>query len=350
MIIISPLSSERRSDYYLFLLTDEKTLIYSSPDYAEYLTSSVGGECACLLALENGAIVGSISYFRKTHPELGTIINSLPWYGSHGGCVLADDTRDDVRKALLAAYMQDVAATDTLTATMILTPFEEKSKSVYESVIKPNFIDGRIGQITELVENGPDVDNRLLAILSQKTRNLVRKSLKQGFSFHETDDEESWSFLFKTHQENIAAIGGKAKPLEHFQAMRSTIPPEMRRLFVATDGDKPVAAVLLLYFNKTVEYITPVILHDYRSRQPLSFLIYNAMLDAIGRGFRWWNWGGTWKTQESLYHFKAGWGAVDMPYSYLINASEKAVSTLKERREEIVSAFPYYYVFPFDLL
>lgn len=350
MITISRLLPDSQSCFNSFLLASVNSLVYATSDYAEYLTSSVGGECTCLLALENGAIVGSLSYFRKTHPEFGVTINSLPWYGSHGGCVLADDSRDDVRKALLEAYMQEVRAPETFTATMILTPFEEKSKSVYESVIGPNFTDGRIGQITELAENGPDIDSGMLNILSQKTRNLVRKSLKQGFSFHETDDEESWRFLYETHQENIAAIGGRAKPWEHFQAMRSTIPLGMRRLFVATDGNKPVAAVLLLYFNKTVEYITPVILHDYRSRQPLSFLIYNAMLDAIGRGFRWWNWGGTWKTQESLYHFKAGLGAVDMPYSYLINASEKAVSTLRERREEIVSAFPYYYVFPFDLL
>lgn len=350
MIAIAKYSPQQCGEHLRLLLSCDYSLIYASSEYANYLTRAVGGECTCLLALENDAIVGSLSYFRKMHPEFGVIINSLPWYGSHGGCVLADDSRDDVRRALLDAYMQEVNAPGIFTATMILTPFEEKSKSVYESVIKPNFTDGRIGQITVLPENGVDIGSRLIMSLDPRKRRAVRKALKQGFSFHEADDEESWRFLFETHRENIAAIGGRAKPWEHFQAMRSTIPPGMRRLFVATDGNKPVAAVLLLYFNKTVEYITPVILHDYRSRQPLSFLIYNAMLDAIGRGFRWWNWGGTWKTQESLYHFKAGWGAVDMPYSYLINASEKAVSTLKERREEIVSAFPYYYVFPFDLL
>lgn len=54
---------------------------------------------------------------------------------------------------------------------------------------------------------------------------------------------------------------------------------------IASLDGRPVAALLLLYFNRTVEYFAPVIEHEYRSRQPLSFLIWQGMLDAVHRGY-----------------------------------------------------------------
>ena len=156
---------------------------------------------------------------------------------------------------------------------------------------------------------------------------MVRKALQQGFALHITDADWAWRFLYETHVENLQALGGQAKPWSHFIALRTHIPAHWRRVFVATLADQPVAALLLLYFNQTVEYITPVIRHAYRSQQPLSFLIWHAMLWASREGYRWWKaGGGTWLAQPSLYHFKAGWGAIDLPYTYLINVSEQVVS------------------------
>ena len=109
----------------------------------------------------------------------------------------------------------------------------------------------------------------------------------------------------------MSAIGGRAKPWGHFAAMRELIPAAWRQLFVTRLDGEPVSAMLLFRFNQTVDNITPVIRHEFRSRQPLSFAIWHAMLDAVRSGFRWWNWGGTWETQQSLHHFKRGWGAAE---------------------------------------
>jgi Uncharacterized protein involved in methicillin resistance len=112
------------------------------------------------------------------------------------------------------------------------------------------------------------------------------------------------------------------------------------------EGTVPVAALLLLYFNGTVEYITPVVKDAYRSRQPLSFLIYNAMLEAASDGYKIWNWGGTWSLQKSLHHFKEGWGAVELPYTYLISIRKDCVTRGKNNFEELRAAFPFYYIVP----
>ena len=71
------------------------------------------------------------------------------------------------------------------------------------------------------------------------------------------------------------------------------------------------------------------------------------MLDAIQKGYVWWNWGGTWTSQESLHHFKAGWGAVDMPYTYLVRSSSEGRAKLASHRAELDQLFPYFYTYPY---
>ncbi len=348
MIRVVRLEEESMGAYRQFLSEEPQAMIYASPEYAHFLANVVTGEFQCLLAFEGDDIVGSLPYFRTEHPDLGCVINSLPWYGSHGGCTLSSKARSEVRAELLLAYRRMLGSQDVLSSTMILTPSESTHLEEYRRAIEPYLVDRRIGQVTCLPGQEEDLEDGLAKRVAQKTRNLIRKSLKQGFSIEATEEEEAWRFLSDTHHANMHAIGGKAKPWHHFLALRKCLPGDWHRLWVATADGQPVAALLLLYFNQTVEYFTPVILHEYRFRQPLSYLIWHAMLDAARRGYRWWNWGGTWLSQKSLHHFKAGWGAGDEPYWYLINTNESALARLRANQTMVQAAFPYYYTHPYS--
>ncbi len=329
-----------------------KELIYVHPAFLDFLTRVTGGEPRVTTVAMNGELVGALPFLIREHTGVGVMINSLPWWGSHGSCVL-DRQRpdaDDIRRALLVGYRSQIERADLISATMILSHEEEARRALYVAALSPAATDARIGQITELPHDPGEGGNSLLHVFEQKTRNLVRKSLKQGFAEHVDDDDRAWSFLHRVHVENISALGGKPKPLSHFQALREALPPPVRRLSLAMDGDTPVAALLLLYGGRTVEYVTPAIETSARSRQPLSFLIWNGMLDAIKRGFTAWNWGGTWAGQSSLHHFKAGFGAQDRPYSYLICAPPEGTAKLRKYRRELDTMFPYFYAYPFSLL
>lgn len=347
MIRIETLSPPTEARYREFLLRDPRSLLYGSTEYRNFLVHAVGGTPTYLLALDgHEQIVGSLAYFRLEVPGIGAVINSLPWYGSHGGCMLVGDHAADVRRVLLLRYRE--AISDALSATIVLTSNEEVVVDEYRTILAPTAEDRRIGQMTPLPPASASLEKDLETVLLQKTRNLVRKSLKQGFELQDRDDDDAWRFLYETHVENMQAIEGKPKPPEHFVAMRETLPS--RRLLVAAINGTPVAALLLLYFNRTVEYVTPVIKHEYRSRQPLSFLIWHGMVDAIRNGYGWWNWGGTWITQTSLHHFKAGWGAIDHPYTYLVCSSPAGLATLSANRSRLGELFPFYYTYPYDRL
>ena len=48
-------------------------------------------------------------------------------------------------------------------------------------------------------------------------------------------------------------------------------------LYVAKLNIKKIASLLLLYFNKTVEYFTPTVLEDYLNLQPMALILNKAI-------------------------------------------------------------------------
>jgi hypothetical protein len=239
---------------------------------------------------------------------------------------------------------------DLISATIVLTPIETHAVATYANAISATARDVRIGQVTELPAMDSDLELNLEKLMRQKTRNLVRKSLRQGFNRVCTLDPWAWDFLVDVHTRNLQMIGGNPKPRSHFDALRRTLPAHWIRLSVACLGERPVAALLLVRYNRTVEYLTPVIEHDARSLQPLSFLIWNEMIDAVHDEFRWWNWGGTWTSQRSLHHFKAGWGARELPYEYVATAGPRGLERVARDFAGMAKAFPYYYLYPLSAL
>lgn len=347
---IIELSQEYEAAYSEFVKSDERALIYASLEFRNFLQRILIGEPRYLLALDSSQVIGALPTFAATHTTYGTVVNSLPWYGSHGGCMVKSNAASDARDALLSRYREMVGAPGVAFSTLILDPHENRLQDLYLTALAPTVTDGRIGQITDLPDDGPDLESRLERIFAPSKNRNIRKAIRQGFVLECADDDDAWTFLYQTHQENMAGIGGKAKPETHFAALRAAIPAAWRRLMLAKLDGEPVAAMLLLRYNRTVEYVTPVIKHEFRPLQPLSFLIWHGMLEAARDGFRWWNWGGTWASQKSLHHFKAGWGARDHPYTYIVHAKPEALETLKAHPQEVAAAFPFYFTYPFHLL
>ena len=84
-------------------------------------------------------------------------------------------------------------------------------------------------------------------------------------------------------------IGGLAKASRFFALITKFFRPSIDfNIYVARKENDKIAVLLLFYFNQTVEYFTPVVVHENRPDQPLAGIIFEAMSDAINRGYRWW--------------------------------------------------------------
>ena len=111
---------------------------------------------------------------------------------------------------------------------------------------------------------------------------------------------------------------------------------------------EPVAALLLFYFNQTVEYFTPAIVKAHRSTQALPLTIFVAMKDAIRAGYRNWNWGGTWLSQDGVYDFKKRWGTNEYPYFYYTRLFRSDI--MRRSKTELLEHYPGFFVLPFAAL
>lgn len=336
------------ADYEQFLEKCDSRLIYSTPQFMSFLEGATGSERLILVAESDGQTTGVLPLCIK-RVNAGLLLNSLPWFGTYGGCLVVDHADESVKKALLDKYFLVQHDMQPLSSTLIVSPFDDQELYIDKLSNESTIMEERICQISCLPEDG-DFDAYLSDVIHQKTRNLVRKANKQGFDLLVDDGDAAWDALYKIHVLNMEAIGGKGKPKTHFDLLRNNISVENRKIFLARCEGNIAAALLMLFYNKTAEYITPVIRHEYRSMQPLSYLIWEAMKDASGMGMQYWNWGGTWKNQENLHHFKAGWGAVDYNYNYFVSCSGAGKDLIRKDINSLAKAAPYFYIFPYRRL
>lgn len=119
-------------------------------------------------------------------------------------------------------------------------------------------------------------------------------------------------------------------------------------IYIAKLNGEKIGALLLFYYNETVEYFTPAAVSEYRNVQALPLIVYQAMCEANQKGFKWWNWGGTWLTQDGVYKFKNKFGAVDKEYKYFIKVNNQDI--YNSTKEELLSEYENFYTIPFDRL
>ncbi len=332
------LSRSWSDKYEQFLLSREETLLYQSWRYQQMLIELLACRQETRLAVDDQNRVVAAMPLMGMEGRFGTVLNSLPFYGSNGGLIGDDQAGLD---ALQTAYLQLLSEQVVAAATFIENPLAPGGPQG----LPFDLVDERIGQLTPLpTSNDPDA---LMGMFHQKTRNMVRKANKVGVTI--TIENTAMPFLVETHEENMGEIGGAPKSRRFFDLV-----PHLFRegkdydIYLARIGSEPVAALLLFYYNRTVEYFTPVVKAQFRDTQALSGVIFRAMRDATQAGFRWWNWGGTWLSQDGVHRFKSRWGTRDIPYHYYTSVRNAAL--LSASPDDLLATYPSFFTVPFSAL
>ncbi len=326
-----------------YALRNSASLIYGTPRYLTLISKHLAAYAGWLIAKQNKEIVGLLPFIKKDGP-LGPVFNSLAYYGSNGG-VIQHETNEEAKIALIKEFYEMAKKAKSVSATIITNPLLNDF-DFYHKHTHYDLLDERIGQITHFPSISKPED-LLHSFQDPRPRN-IRRALREGIVVERRQDHDALYFLYSTHVANIESIGGIPKKLEFFQLLKETMNEAEWTIYVGKTKEEPIAALLLLYFNRTVEYFTPVIREAHRNKQALSLIIYQAMLDAITEGYENWNWGGTWLTQTGVYDFKKRWGTTDYPYYYYIKLFNNIVKT--QTKEALLEAYPGFYVLPFSKL
>lgn len=349
MVSIRVLSTETEKAYDALVSGAAMGMLYHSIKYRNFLREILeGARDSYLLAFEDEELTAAIPVFIK-EGALGTVVNSLPFYGSHGSIVYSSVASQEAKTGLLDAFDRLCLEQKAVTSTIISNPLDTdlSLSEIYSAELN----DKRIGQITPLpCGSAEDVPEILMDSFHQKTRNMVRKGQKSDFECSWTAGEEAMRNLHELHVKNMKSIGGIAKSWIVFESIMKNFEYDVDfRVYTASKAGKVVSALLLFYYNKIVEYFIPATLESCKPEQPLSYLIMQAMQDAITeKGCSLWNWGGTWLALKGVYRFKSRWGAIDKPYMYYVREYNTHGSFRDCSSGQLLNAYANFYTIPFS--
>ncbi|BBD62244.1 hypothetical protein NIES2109_50830 [Nostoc sp. HK-01] len=355
-IEVELLTPNKEYTYEDLLHSCSSSLLYSSIKYRNFLQRIlVNSQDYYLLAYDSGCLVGALPSFIKRNSTYGNVLNSLPFYGSNGGVIISPQAAnpEKVKQALIESFHTLAVQESVVVSTLISNPLES-DVNFYESYSLYTLRDERIGQLVNLptdISNHEKIADSLMNLFHQKTRNCVRKAQKSEITIYHSDSLTALQALVDLHEDNISAIGGISKPFSVFKAIRETfVYDQDYRIYLAEKDGQIIAGLLIFFYNRTAEYYTPATLASHRIYQPMSLIIYEAMLEAAKRGCLYWNWGGTWLTQTGVYNFKSRWGTQDKKYFYYIKEYDNSNSLRQLTSKQILAEYSYFYVLPFNLL
>jgi lipid II:glycine glycyltransferase (peptidoglycan interpeptide bridge formation enzyme) len=332
---IEILDKSRYEEYESFLLSCEHSLFYHSTKYKDFLEDILGCESKYLLAYDDGKIVAALPLMIK-NGSIGKVVNSLPYYGSNGGII---GKCTDLN--LASIFQKEVQSLDYTSLTLVSCPFEDSVSTLLDKVT-----DHRISQITPLDPASEDYSEYIFSIIEGSTRRNIKKAQKFGIKVV-VKNEEAVGFLEQVHNKNMAVIGGKAKSNVFFEKITKYFLPDIDyKIYVAELNGAPIAALLVFFYNGTVEYFTPAIKNEFRDYQPLAAILFEAMKDAMKTNYKYWNWGGTWLTQSGVYQFKKKWGAVEKLYNYSTHVRSKEI--LKVDKDVLAKEYEGFYIYNFN--
>ena len=330
---IKPYRKENAAAYQNFVMQHPNSLIYHTDSYMALLKRHLDCDFHYYI-LERGSSVGAVLTGMSKNGRYGKVLNSLPFFGSNGGILAADDCAYDL---MLEHYNE--LSNDMSFATFIENPFEIMKRKPHF-----NFTSQRVCQVTDT----SDLDlEKLDGIFTSKKRNDIRRAMRNQIHIDVDSSDHAKAYLIDTHITNMKTIDAANKSRDYFYDLFSSFRARIDYdLLTARKDGELVAALLLLYHKNMVEYYTPVISAHQRHLQALSLIIYEAMRINKLLGRTVWNWGGNGNSLGSVYRFKKNWGALDYPYNYFVKSNHQSHNSLDYKN--IFDEYKGFYLLPFE--
>lgn len=328
-----------------FVEAHPEGMFYHSRRWLELVADLTGSTYQDItVAKPDGQLAGWCPLFFKDGPA-GIVANSSPYFGSHGGILATDDTGfADTAKAVMAALDAQGAV-----SLNVIEPMTGGDTARYGRSLPVRLTDSRVAH-TKMLAGLADKDALFESLGGLVRSNLKRKAWRAGLTISRAETDAAMAALQELHiAEMSARPDGNPKKPEFFAAVQRHLRPGIDwRLYEARKDGVLAASLLVFTWGPYVEYITPVNAPDFRRDQPLTALLFDAMLDCATEGYSVWNWGGSWPSQEGVQKFKDSWGGSRGIYHYHV-VDNGGLDRLQEwpDRPQLLAAYGGYYLFPF---
>jgi len=315
---------------------------YHTPAYMSALTEVLHDNPLYIVAYCEKEVAGFLP-LRWRDGKWGPVINSLPFFGPNGGPVLAPYgvlSEDNIIEPLFGALLEFANNLDAISVA-IYTPFLSDPKTI-SLAFKPGRVIERFTQYIKIA------DSQLL--WPKRASRAIARAKKKHCAVR-LGTPEDLNELLDMYRENCEFANIPVKPPEYFDLIvNSLCPAGVARFTVAESGCTAVAMLITIQSGKTINYNVPCSRIKNRTLQANSLLIDEAIHHFQAMGYRYWNWESSPSRQHPVYEFKKNWGSFEAPYYILVRFPRGLKPFANRNVEDISSAYPYYYVIPFDEL
>ncbi len=343
-------------EYQNFILSIPQTQITVSLKFRELLKKITRAQPRYFIKMERESVVAALPIFEQRGEKTGKVHNSLPFFGSPGGLLLdPEKTKQDrleIGQELMTSYFDYCHKKNIISSCIRSHPYHNNYDIISEQ-IKPNFKVKRINQKINLLDIKKDenIEEGLMNHLHQKTRNHVRKAKKEGVRIDHSPEPKFFEMLYEMQKNRMEAKGGDFKSRSFFWLVMDIFEYNKDyRLYYAKYENQVIGCLLVFFFNQTAEYFVPGFKYDFKTLQPNSAMIFEALKYSLKRGLSFWNWGGTRPAQKGVFNFKKRWGTNNKEYYYSIFCFDKEQKLLCQRPDTIKKQYPYFYIVPFNEL
>jgi FemAB-related protein (PEP-CTERM system-associated) len=253
-----------------------------------------------LAAIGDYGIEGILPLFYVRNPIIGRALISSP-FAVYGG-ILADSPDAARRLYERAQRLGRKLAVDYL---------ELRHGYPEQCVGTPN-----VSRYVTFVAEIPADEESLLAGLPKKTRNTVRKALKQPFAI--VRGVTDVTALDRVHARNMRRLGTPAFPREYFERLLTNF-GKMVDIREVRLGPKVVAVSLSFLFRGQMHTYHAAADARYNALAPNTFLYYEQLRWAAQNGYGLFDFGRS-KRDTGAFEFKKHWNTTmrELPYEIVL--------------------------------
>jgi FemAB-related protein (PEP-CTERM system-associated) len=269
------------------------------------LEQTFGYRARYLLAVECAEIRGVLPLFLVKNPIIGKALISTP-FAVYGG-ILANSEKDVLKLHERAVSLAKELGVDYL----------ELRNSHREQCATPPNVDRYVSFTQSLV---PD-ENTLLETLPKKTRNMVRKSLKQKFEMHyRSQNLKNFETLYA---KSMRRLGTPCFPSKYFANLVRNFGNiiDIRECWL---DNKHMAASLNFMFKEDMHIYYAAADAQYNHLSPNTYMYFDHLRWAGAHGLKTFDFGRC-KRGTGVFEFKRHWNTTmrELPYEVvLINRKE----------------------------
>jgi FemAB-related protein (PEP-CTERM system-associated) len=269
---------------------------------------------------DDGRARGALALYESAHPVFGRYLATAA-FGNDGGFFHDDD---EARDALLA---EAKALARRLNAKYSVIRTREGEL--------PGWTTDRRYVACSLALEGDS--EAALARLPGKTRNQVRRGMKEGFEVSVGPGQVD--AFFDVFHRHMRELGSPAHGRRFYDAILRHA-GDRADFYVVRDGKDLVGGALLFRVGETASNLHTVTLREYNTRFPNYLLYWKMIEDSLARGMRRFDMGRS-VVESPQHRFKANWSPKEDPLYYchdLVRIPEVPSLDPRETKFRIASA------------